>query len=160
MKFNMLENLFNFTEMRSYKGLAYPSNVKFLTDKLKKKLEEDPDYEVFVPIQYIRLAHLMRTNLFDPIFKPKGWYVSNKGRVLTTVRSKKGKIATVHLQNSCYKEVRHICKEVRTRMLVQRIVACAFIAPDPHIDPSFATVKFKDNDIENVHPSNLYWFER
>ena len=157
MSFNMIENMLNLEELGVYHDLPYPSNVKYLNEKLEEKLRFNQNYEVFVPLTYIRLMTHVRTKHEAPIFKPTGWFVSNCGRVLTKVRCKEGKIATVHLQNSYYLEVRHVRKEVRTRMLLQRIVASSFLVPHSDVRPEYAKVGFKDYDKENVHLSNLYW---
>lgn len=157
MKLNMLEDLLTSSEVSHYFDLPYPSNVKFLSEKLNAKLKINPDYEVFVPVIYIRLMTHTQINLNDYVFKAEGWWVSNKGRIFSTNRAKKGKIIRTYLNNDGYLEARYIKGSKQITLPAHRIVASTFITPQFNIIPQYSIVRFKDDNKENVHSSNLYW---
>lgn len=157
--FNMIEDLLDQNDLDWYDLLAYPHKTEYLNSKIQEQLEKDPDYEVFVPLVYPRLITNTSQYPDQRYFKPQDWHVSNKGRVLAKVRSKKGKIIRTYLQDGKYLEVKHNRDGVRTRMLLSRVVAGGFVPLGKGMHHHDARVGFKDNDLNNIHPSNLYWFD-
>lgn len=161
MSFNKIENLLTPQALEWYKNLPYPHNVQLLIEELNKQLKKEPDYEVFVPIKYIRMMPNSRKDLEDYYFEADKWLISNKGRVLSCVRYPNGKLVTPMYQDGNYLEVRYtygLGGNNKIRMLVHRMVASAFIVPDRDVQPHYASVRFHDGDRDNIEMNNLYWY--
>lgn len=79
MKF--LNDLFSTEGLLLYEKTEYPFNLSILHAALKDKLEEDPDYEVWVPLVYYTCKQYKRSKNWPDVIKPYQVVISNKGNV-------------------------------------------------------------------------------
>lgn len=95
----------------------------------------------------------MNEEIWKYIETSKDYMISNRGRVKSFVKNKNGSILNQDTANSGHKRVMIKYPEPRTRHLVHRLVAIAFIE---NVDNK-PIVNHIDNDPSNNDVSNLEW---
>lgn len=89
---NTLEDLLSPEQLKEYLSKEYPYNTNYLGKILLKKLKEDPEYEVWVPLFYCKYV-LRRTDPTSPsLIKSPFAFISNKGGL---ARYRDGKYFTI-----------------------------------------------------------------
>lgn len=120
---NTLEDILTPSEIEIYNHQP-PSGTWVLEQALKKKLEEDPDYEVWVPLRYWKsVVNGVVTK--RPSFELETTYISNKGRFVgfsSSLHPRTG-FADAH----GYKIDDDYTNGVKSRFKIHRALACSFI---------------------------------
>lgn len=155
---NTLEDLLSPEELDLYNNPIYPFNLDVLHKALKAKLEEEPDYEVWVPLVYYKFEPFLKTSSGSEV-RPYKYFISNKARI----GSLRGPEAIIVNQwvNSRYV----VCNlplakgEWCRRVTVHRILGCSFV---PLGDlamhhPKDLQVNHLDGDKLNLELDNLEW---
>lgn len=158
MTYRFIDDLFpTEEELTWYYSHPFPFNLSLVKERLDKKIEEDPDYEVFLPVVYYQLEYKLRKNKSVEL-RPFKWFISNKGRVYSGNYG--GFIVNSTINSSGYKQVVATISNKQYNMVVHRMLACAFI-PVPSafgaVHPKQLEVNHCDGDKLNILPSNLEW---
>lgn len=129
-----------------------------LRKALDKRIKEDPDYEVFVPLEYYRWSSLLRVKR-DPYVYLPGYLVSNKGRVWST-RGKRNKFLKVSISAQGYKQVQISINNKNVTLNLHRILGCLFV-PLKDNTVGFDLSKLQINHVDgvktNIPLENLEW---
>lgn len=157
-RFNKLESLLTKEENGKYQNLVYPFNLRVITTALKRKLEQDPEYEVFIPATYYRHKDMIRLGC-TLLVQPRKLFISNRGRILST-RGETPKILKQTISKAGYPSISLKFGPKSAVLSVHRILACSFIQmpdhlPNPH--PNNLFVNHINGDKEDPHFSNLEW---
>ena len=157
MQYNFLSEVMGEMDYQTYQVLSYPHKTIFLKKWLDKKLEQDPEYEVFVPFLYVRAAPHIKTPGRPFITDGPGWFISNKGRLLSKLNSKEGKFIKPCITDSDQLEVSYSVKRNRTYFRVARAVATVFIPTPNGVEGHLARVNYYDKNNHNLCHKNIYW---
>jgi len=152
---NTLEDLLTKDELLVYHAPTYPFNLTVLSEALKKKTTENPDYEVWVPLVYYKYEPFMRKRS-DVLVKPYKYFISNKGRV-GHLRKKEPFIHSNWISANYWHTV--VTDKGAQRLMVHRALACSFM-PLGELGlshPKDLQVNHKDGDKLNIEISNLEW---
>lgn len=146
------------TELQEeYLATAEPFNNKLVAAALKVKLEEDPDYEVFLPLVYYKYNKGKSKNV---VFRPHQTWISNKGKVIRKTY-KTLKEAAVHLNSSYYPQVIISSTRHTLSMVVHRAVGSVFSEVPNELFKSYSLhelqVNHKDGIKTNPKATNLEW---
>lgn len=160
MQLRFIEDLFpDAEELKTYKETSFPFNLSLVKAKLDLKIEEDPEYEVFLPVYYYPYHRKVRGNLNETAIKPYGYFISNKGRVYSSYYKR---TLNPGINSSGYRQanIPHNGKQVG--FAVNRMVGCAFIPiKDHHMEaglfPKDLEVNHVDGDKTNNDTPNLEW---
>lgn len=156
---NGVKDLLTKEELSLYTILGYPVNVYLLERALTKKLEEDPSFELWVPLRYYK--NIFRRKDESPCFLETNYtLVSNMGRIVTLKQNfdiTTGK--DIHgYRGSCYRD-----QDGKQKYFsIHRAVACCFIAPKFHHQSkgmSVLEVNHKDGVKTNNCFDNLEWVD-
>lgn len=143
MKKNYVEDLLTVEELKEYQEKDWPENLPILHKALLKKLETEPDYEVWVPVKYVRYNVLTDGIWRDYHFK-YAW-VSNKGnyyfhRSKPRKKLPKGTIINGYVSHTVTLDSRNI------RFMIHRAVACSFVPINN---------EFKDKKMEELQVNHI-----
>lgn len=154
--FNSLRDLFTHSELVLYSSIPHPFNISMLRTALDKRLETDPDYEVFVPLIYYKSEHMKKRDHDQMIFSHPGFFISNKGRIYRAL-GKKGFFAEDC--DSGYRRVKVTVKRTTHYISVHRALACTFIPLGDHLvtSPGLLFINHKDGVTMNIELDNLEW---
>lgn len=161
--YNFLDNLMASKEIERYQSIMFPKNIDYLKEILDKKLEEDPDYEVFVQLMYYRLVSKIRIDNSPHVVSSPYLFISNKGRVLSTV-NKEPLIRVIHPNKNDYPQV--IISSAGNKnisIVVHRAMACTFVPvlkKHSSYHPKELEVNHIDGDKANFSRDNLEWATR
>lgn len=155
-----LETAMTVNEMKLFRELEYPFNLRVLAETMDAKIKEQPDFEVFAPLVYYRHEAALTVPGAAVRVAPYLFFISNKGRVVNMRNSTNPKFVDWNLDSSGYP---HIVTNVRKKpepLTIHRAIACAFV-PIPESlkgsHPKDLIVTHKDNDKTNFDPANLVW---
>jgi len=130
---NGAEDLLTAEELEVYHASDYPDNVPILHDALKKRIEEDPDYEVWVPAVYLTWGLYLDNECSH--YATQYQFVSNKGRFIN-LRGYKSKSGNTGGNSDGYRSV-HLKLEgfnkPHTGTRIHRLVAAVFIPRPDHL---------------------------
>jgi hypothetical protein len=152
-----VKDLFSKEELEKYQSTLYPFNLSILHSAIKAKLEEDPNYEVWVPLIYYKYAPLTKDPSMRVEVKPFRLYISNHGKVMST-RSGTPKILKLSPNTKGYKLIS--VPNSKTRILAHRAVGCSFIPlPEELIlfHPSDLVVNHKTGRVGEDDMEDLEW---
>jgi len=158
MSRNYVEDLLSSEELKEYQNKDWPDNVSILYSALRKKLEIDPDYEVWVPARYVRYMIVDEEGSPVDLFF-KYYMVSNKGR-LNLVTSVGNFSAPTRKNNGNYTGAKMILDESKISIRVHRMVATTFIPiPEELLDYTYDVLQVNhlDGDKSNPDVTNLEW---
>jgi len=154
---SFVDSLLDAAEMFLYKALGYPTNVFVLEKALAKKLELDPNYEVWVPLRYYRSA----THTFEntPLFvQSSSFWISSLGKMYNTkrlVKNQQGSVNGSGYPTYCFTE-----SGVEATFVIHRAIACSFVSPKGKFK-GLPLVRLQVNHIDgdklNRSLSNLEW---
>lgn len=153
--FNVLKDLLSPEEYFLYRVTPYPFNLPILDNALKLKLEEDPDYEVFVPFFYYKYKALMRLRGGVDLLTPYKIFISNRGTVYS-LRGDEPALITPGINND-YPTIR--VPKVNAPIVLHRVMACCFIPVQAGLSkhPKDLQVNHIDGDKSNYELTNLEW---
>ncbi len=160
MELKFIDDLFDTEEsMKRYKETLYPFNLTLVKEALDKKLEKDPEYEVFIRIFYYPFVLKLKDRLKTDALQPYGYFISNKGRVYSSYYKK---IMKPGLNSSGYRQANIPMNGKQIGFAVHRAVGCVFIPlKDHHLAaghlPKDLEVNHDDGNKENNDWSNLEW---
>lgn len=148
---NTAKDLFSKEIYSMWDKFNHETQVNLLNSRLTKKLEEDPDYEVFVKLKYVK--HKLYTKPVVEYREFDNVMISNKGRIikLTTNEFYEGTITIAG-----YK----VFTSDKFCMVYHRAIAYNFIPkPERHKSVCYSCleVNHKDGIKLNNHPNNLEW---
>lgn len=156
---NTLKDLLSTEEYSQYQETLYPFNLSILHNALKLKLEEDPDYEVWVPLVYYKFIPYVRTITDRSLVTPYKIFISNKG-TLCSLRNKEPKILTMTAPDGGYHIVSLKENKLNETITIHRALGCNFIP----LPTELSTAHPKDlhvNHIDGIKGSlsldNLEW---
>lgn len=155
-----IDDLFNTEEsMEAYKTTSYPFNLSLVKERLDARLQEDPEYEVFLPVYYYGYEKKIRDHLHYGAVQPYGWFISNKGNVYS---AKLKSLIKQQLNSAGYQQVVCAFGGKQRNMVVHRMVACAFIPLKEHhaeagLHPKDLEVNHIKGVKENNRSLNLEW---
>lgn len=161
-KLNMISDIFSPEELERYQLTVFPFNIKLLRDKLDDKLNEDPDYEVFIPVYYQKLETNLK-EIYTSVLTPYKWFVSNTGRILSKRQNDDGKFLKTFIGSGGYVEISTSFDKRYASMAIHRMLGCAFIPIPEHLKqyhPKELEVNHIDGDKTNYALSNLEWITR
>lgn len=84
---NALKDLLNEKELEEYNKTEYPFNLSILHTALKQKLQEDPNYEVWVPLVYYKCEVLVTKKNEPLLIQPYKTFISNRGNIQALQRN-------------------------------------------------------------------------
>lgn len=157
---NFVKDLFTKEEMELYNKTEYPFNLSILHTALLAKLEKDPDYEMFVPLVYYKAVTFIRNTKLPTRLTPYGYFVSNKGNVLS-LRNKEPLVISTCVSKNGY--VRFSVAEPerkQIKLLLHRAIACSLIPVGSELGgahPKDLEVNHLDGIKTNYKMSNLEW---
>jgi|AGFT01.1.fsa_nt_gi NUMOD4 motif./HNH endonuclease. len=152
---NTVKDLLTKEEMGEYDAIGFPGNVRVLHNALIKKLETDPDYEVWVPTRYYSYGVKDQTNALIDL-KTVHYMVSNKGTV-KSIRHKK-ELKPEH--SSSYVRYKFYIEGSVFRMRTHRLVASCFVPrKEPFEETPFSELEVNHIDTDKLHNDfrNLEW---
>lgn len=161
-RFNALDNLFTQEQHNLYLITEYPFRIKILRDALDKKLKEDPEYEVFVPLSYWKLERRMTNKAETALIEPYKWFISNKGRLLST-RNKDPLIISMGVNSTGYIQSIESTKGKSHSITIHRAIGCVFIPLTEDLGgshPKELEVNHIDGDKGNFDLGNLEWLTK
>lgn len=144
---NTIEDLLSREELEEYNAREYPFNLSILYKALKLKLEEDPEYEVWVPLIYYKFERIMRNQARGSFINPYKIFISNKGELLS-LRGKDPKILTVG--SDCHGYLNYTIRlsgELSEMVMLHRALACSFLSLDQFL--------LSNEAVSGVHPKDL-----
>lgn len=146
---NLLNDLLTPEERNLYHTIVRPFHIQVLRKALDKKLKEDPDYEVFLPLSYHRYKPSLPLGNPEVVDIPT-MLISNKGRVRLT--KNKGRFAKIQTTPSGYLAF--------FGFRLHRAMACLFTPLNEQLFRTPMTelmVNHIDGDKVNVDLKNLEW---
>lgn len=144
-----IDDLFNTEEsMEAYKTTSYPFNLSLVKERLDARLQEDPEYEVFLPVYYYPYEQRLKGKLNGTAIMPFGWFISNKGRIYS---KKLERILKTNSNNSGYEQCGPFVNGKQFNMVIHRMVACAFIP----LKEQHVTAGFHPKDLEVNHDNGI-----
>lgn len=155
-----IDDLFNTEEsMEAYKTTSYPFNLSLVKERLDARLQEDPEYEVFLPVYYYGYEKKIRDHLHYGAVQPYGWFISNKGNVYS---AKLKSLIKQQLNSAGYQQVVCAFGGKQRNMVVHRMVACAFIPLKEHhteaaLHPKDLEANHKNGVKKDCDYLNLEW---
>lgn len=155
-----IDDLFNTEEsMEAYKTTSYPFNLSLVKERLDARLQEDPEYEVFLPVYYYGYEAKVTDKLRRGVITPYGYFISNKGNVYTSFYKK---IMKPGLNTSGYRQANIPVGGKQIGFAVNRMVACAFIPLKEHhvaaaLHPKDLEVNHINGDKSKNDSPNLEW---
>lgn len=155
---NTLEDLFTKEELNLYRTIVRPFHLRVLGNALNKKLKTDPDYEVFVPLEFHRFAPMVRKSQ-DLIFKTDKALVSNRGRICT-IKKGKVKFLAMNISAQGYFTSGTKFNKVAEIFPIHRLIGCLFVFPEDElwlIPLHNLQINHKDGIKTNIELSNLEW---
>jgi len=157
---NTVEDLFLAEELKEYTTRVYPFNLDILHMALKAKLEEEPDYEVWVPLIYYKCLQYVKKGDSNLVLSPYKIFISNKGRI-GSLRGIRGKPVLIIKQglSGGYATVNLLVGKVQEGFLIHRALGCCFIpVPDTlAMHPKDLQINHMDGVKLNVDLGNLEW---
>lgn len=155
---NKPRDLLSEEDLLIYESTPYPFNLPIIAGALRTKLEEDPDYEMFVPMVYYKSQVYEKEKKNSPVIKPYKIYVSNKGVIFDGKRN-------VVIPTRCYGENAYevfsvVCHKKPVLFTVHRAVACSFVEITDDCGPAHPRDLIINhlNGVKNSNPStNLEW---
>lgn len=124
---NTIEDLLLPGELDVYNHAPAPQGTFYIELALKRKLEEDPNYEVFLPLRYWR--HIDYVNVKHSIFiTAERVLVSNKGRVVYLEEGVKPTVPNARDRQG-YASITISANGRREGVKLHRVVASTFITP-------------------------------
>lgn len=83
MSYRFIDDLFpTKEELDHYYSHPFPFNLPLVKERLDKKLEENPEYEVFLPLHYQRIERKLKKGSLT-LVNPCYLFISNKGRLIS-----------------------------------------------------------------------------
>lgn len=156
---NSLVDLLSADELKTYNTTEYPFNLKIISIALLAKLKEDPDYEVWVPLVYYKLATHIKVPTDVSCFKPHKVFISNLGRVLS-LRRKTPLLMSMCIDRGYWQISLDTDGLSRRSVVIHRALACCFI-PIPEAlggsHPKDLQVNHVDGIKDKFALSNLEW---
>lgn len=152
-----IRDLLSPEELELYRTIVKPFNIRVLRKALDKKLELDPDYEVFVPFQYYRYKPVVKKD--EGLFISSDEYlVSNKGNVLFKRGART--LRKPQVMDNGYISIKvHVLGKLM-RVQSHRLIASLFVFPKPElesIDLSILQVNHCNGIKADWSLSNLEW---
>lgn len=147
-------------ELETHSKVVYPFTLRTISERLEAKLDEDPNYEVFLPLVYFRHKAALTVPGVAVRIAPYKYFISNKGRVLNLRNPLNPKFLESTLDSSGYPHVVITLKKRPEHLTIHRMIACAFVEiPDPlgSYHPRDLIVIHKDSNKTNFQPYNLAW---
>lgn len=80
-EFKTPKDLLSEDDLKKYKEYMYPFNLKVLYDALLDKLKEDPDYEIWVPLNYFQWESSLKKRSRSEHITPPSIIISSQGKV-------------------------------------------------------------------------------
>ena len=161
MSYLMLSDVMSPLDYQTYQFVSYPHNTLFLKKWLDKQLAQDLDFEVFAPLFYVRAERQAKVKIASILVTVPGWYVSNKGKILSKRTAQKAKLVTPKIVNSNQLQVIKFGpreeKRKQTHFGVSRAVASVFVPPPQGLNTQFARVDYHDKNNHNTDHANIYW---
>lgn len=158
--YNGLVDLFTVEALEEYNKQVFPFRNELLFVNLVERLQEEPTYEVFVPLMYFKQESHIGKNTHRIKVEPRKYLISNLGRVVNC-RGKKPEYLTPDINSSGYPEVTiKLSKDKEERLTLSRAVACAFLPLGPEVakhHPKELQVIHKDGNKLNYALDNLQW---
>lgn len=156
--YNDYTNLFlTKEEQEEYLATARPFNNALVEKALKKRLEEDPDYEVFLPLVYYKFNKGTSKNV---TLEPHNYFISNRGNIIRKL-SKGYKLLKRNLNSSWYLQFIINTGKTSTSFVIHRAVGSVFVEiPNELLKNNNAhdlMVNHKDGIKTNPKSTNLEW---
>lgn len=156
----IVSDLLSKEEFEEYSVTIGPANVDILNRALKKKIEEEPDYEVWAPLMYYKLARFVKNDDSPLIIQPYRAFVSNKGGIISA-GCKNGRVkelSKILISGYYYTPITRSRKQIN--VLVHRAVASVFVPIGElfkNHTPADLEVNHLDGDKLNPDFTNLEW---
>lgn len=142
-----LADLLTPEELAKYKLTEYPFNLQIIGDALRVKLQEDPEYEVWVPAVYYRHSKIAKQGTPLGINLP-GIFVSNHGEVCRNLGGKVKKFKSWPAKEDGYMNV---SLASNTTVVLHRLMGCSFLP----IPESLADTHPKDLQVNHIDGNKL-----
>lgn len=157
MTYRFIDDLFpTEEELTHYFSHPFPFNLPLVKERLDKKVAEDPEYEVFLPVVYTQFENKVRSGEAQTLQVPR-WFISNKGRIYS--QNYGGFFVKPSKNSSGYWQVIASVNKKPVNMVLHRILGCVFIplGEDLKKHPRLLEVNHLDGDKLNIELTNLEW---
>lgn len=154
---NLVNDLLSAEQLELYTSYEYPFNLDILYPPLKSKLEENPEYEIWVPLVYYRYSKFVRKPSF--IFKPHKIFISNQGRICS-LRRKEPALLSPYFADDVYPRIALQDITGENSIVIHRAVACSFLALGEEVRPCHPKdlqVNHLNGNKEDYSLGNLEW---
>lgn len=154
MSYKFIDDLFSAEELEVYHKTLFPFNLPLVKETLDKKLEEDPDYEVFLPFYYRRIDNKLKGDSLK-LINPSYLFISNKGRIISNnIVEEFREIPRKDYPDKYSAAYIAISGDTYT-ISIHRAVACVFIpVPTCHLS---AGLHPKDLEVNHINGDKLDW---
>lgn len=133
-------------QLTEYSKTEYPFNLSILYNALKRKLQTDPKYEVWVPFVHIRLQTHLKNKTTISEYRPHKIFVSNLGRILS-LKKTIPVIVPQHIASGYPRVTIQVSKNKAECFRVHRVIACSFLSLDKFL--------LSHENVEFAHPKEL-----
>jgi len=163
MTYRFIDDLFpTEEELTFYHSHPFPFNLPLVKERLDKKLEEDPDYEVFLPFYYQKLERFLKDDTSLKVVNPSYLFISNLGKIISNNNKEKKfrEIPTKPYMGEGYIVALIAIAGKAHTLAVHRALGCVFLpVPDKFkaIHPKFLEINHLDGVKQNMALSNLEW---
>ena len=157
MTYRFINDLFpTKEELDHYYSHPFPFNLPLVKERLDKKIEENPEYEVFLPAVYAQCEYRIKGGGARVLEIPN-WFVSNKGRIYS--KNNGGFFIKPSMNTSGYKQVVCSISGKTINIVLHRLIGCCFVplTDDVKQHPKYLEVNHINGDKLDLEIINLEW---
>lgn len=157
---NFVKDLFTREELHLHQIITKPFDIGVLAKVLKKRLKEEPDYEVYTPLIYYRCLQYLKDKTVETTIVFNNYFISNAGNVVVKKGEKYKKVKLVKSDEGYYRFWVSLGKKTGTFLPLHRAIACNFVPPKKGLKEMHLKrlqVNHIDGNKVNFSLGNLEW---
>ena len=157
---NLIKDLLSPQTAYLHSIIVKPFDARLVKKELDKKLVDDENYEVYVPLVYYRCLQYLKNKNAEILLTPPGYFISNKGNVVFIDGDVHKEVSIVRSSEGYLRFWVGFGGSEGTFLPLHRAIACSFIFPDGDVEgmhPKYLQVNHINGDKEDPSLSNLEW---